>query len=151
MNYRSFICGLAACCALSMSVYSTDNQLYESSEQATSKAPMPMPPENKSAKATVPHTEVIACLDDIVIIKSHSPAAFCTIHTTYSYLEAFSKKTGEKLWTVRDVGYILSFIVADSETIIYRNYDNLTAVRIQTGEVLWKTKTEGCYSIYFGS
>lgn len=150
MNYRSIICGLAACCVLSTSGFADHYDPPE--DQTKSKTPFVTPLDfSKPTEAHIPKTEVIACLDDIVIIKSHSPAAFCTIHTTYSYLEAFNKKTGEKLWTVRDVGYILSFVVADPETIIYRNYDHLTSVRIQTGEVLWKVKTEGCYSIYFGS
>lgn len=92
---------------------------------------------------------VVASLGDLVILRSFGEYSG-SINKATSFLEAYNKFTGQRVWAVKDVGVIVSYDIIDPYTLVYRTYGRLTAVDISTGVVLWYANTLGCYSIVAG-
>jgi outer membrane protein assembly factor BamB len=92
---------------------------------------------------------VVTSIGDLVILRSHEEYA-SNLNSAISYLEAYNKYTGQRVWAVRDVGAIMTYDVVDPYTIVYRNYGRLTAVDIRTGVVLWYANTLGTVSVIPG-
>lgn len=92
---------------------------------------------------------VVVAVNDIVILRSFDDSSL-GVNNANAYLEAYNKYTGQRVWTVRDVGIIVSYEVIDPYTLVYRNYGRLTAVDVRTGIILWSVNTMGCYSVMAG-
>jgi len=100
-------------------------------------------------QAKIDKKNVVVSIGDLVILRSFEEYTG-SINKAVSYLEAYNKYTGQRIWAVRDIGVIVSYDIIDPYTIVYRTYGRLTAVDIRTGVVLWYANTLGCFSIVAG-
>ena len=92
----------------------------------------------------VDQKNVLAKVGNVLLISTFKPGWW----SQHSYVEAYDTKTGQLLWIYeQEYGYYFyTFLVIDHKTIVLRSYEAITALNIETGQVLWKNITKGSRS-----
>lgn len=100
----------------------------------------------ESNKVDVDAKNILAVVNNLVILRSFANDSFFSVNSDTSYLEAYDIEKGNRVWSHKDSGMIVSFVVVNNERIIFRNYGKITCLDVRTGKVAWSKQTLAAYS-----
>lgn len=97
----------------------------------------------------IDNKNVMGTIGNLVLIRTFENGV-SNLNNAISYIEAYDIYTGQRHWTHRNLGMIVSFIIVNPETLVLRTYGKITAIDLYSGRTLWQRETLGNCSVVLG-